>query len=152
NVRHDEVVERATSLFAGVPGGAEVPGTEAPPASRRGFEHVDRSSAQTHLVFATDVAGHAHPDRYAHILLSAALGGGMSSRLFQRIRETLGLCYSIFSFQSFYRTRGVSGVYVGTRPATAERAEAAVRDELDLLAAKGLSEVEFDDIRRQVKG
>ena len=152
NIRHDEVVERATALFADVPAGAEVPSAEVPEGSRRGFEGVERSSAQTHLVFATDVPGHAHPDRYTHILLSAALGGGMSSRLFQKIRESLGLCYSVFSFQSFYRTRGVSGVYVGTRPATAKRAEQAVRRELDLLSAEGLTDVEFEDIRRQVKG
>jgi len=152
NVHHDEVVERATALFGDVPRGVQVPCAEVPGESRRGFEAVDRASAQTHLVFATDVPGHGHLDRYAHILLSAALGGGMSSRLFQKIREAMGLCYSVFSFQSFYEARGVAGVYVGTRPASAKRAEGAVRDELDILAGQGLTEVEFEDIRRQVKG
>jgi predicted Zn-dependent peptidase len=152
NVRHDEVLDRAAALFADVPAGSPVAPVDVPPASRRGFEGVDRASAQTHLVFGTDVPGHAHPDRYAHILLSAALGGGMSSRLFQRVREALGLCYAVFSFQSFYRARGVAGVYVGTRPGTAKRAEEAVRHELELLATEGLSDVEFADIRQQVKG
>ncbi|MEX2467142.1 MAG: pitrilysin family protein [Gemmatimonadota bacterium] len=152
NIRHGEVLDRATSLFGDLPSGKQVAPVEIPATSRRGFEAADRASAQTHLVFATDVPGHSHPDRYAHILLSVALGGGMSSRLFQKIRESLGLCYSVFSFQSFYRARGVAGVYVGTRPASAKRAEQAVRHELDLLAAGGLSDLEFEDTRRQVKG
>ena len=152
NIRHDDVLGRAAALFGDVPAGVPVGPVEAPPPSRRGFEGVDRASAQTHLVFATDVPGHAHHDRYAHILLSAALGAGMSSRLFQRVREALGLCYAVFSFQSFYRARGVAGVYVGTRPGSAKRAEEAVRHELELLATEGLSDVEFADIRQQVKG
>jgi predicted Zn-dependent peptidase len=152
NIDHDEVVDRAARLFGEVRRGSRVPVVELPEGALRGFEAVDRATAQTHLVFATDVAGHAHPDRYAHILLSAALGGGMSSRLFQKVRESMGLCYSVFSFQSFYRARGVSGVYVGTRPATADKARHAVRDELNLLAGGGLNEAEFEDVARQVKG
>ncbi|MDZ7779388.1 MAG: pitrilysin family protein [Gemmatimonadota bacterium] len=152
NVEHDEVLERATELFGDVPEGERAPPVEAPTDPMRGGEVVNRPSAQTHLVFGTDIPGRAHPDRYAHILLSAALGGGMSSRLFQRVRESMGLCYTVFSFQSFLRARGVSGVYVGTRPGTATRAEEAVRQELDLLARDGLSGVELEDIRRQVKG
>lgn len=152
NVDHDEVLERAAALFGGATEGERAPPVGEPTDPSRGGEVVDRPSAQTHLVFGTDVPGRAHPDRYAHILLSAALGGGMSSRLFQKVRESMGLCYSVFSFQSFYRARGVAGVYVGTRPGTAARAEEAVRSELDLLARDGLTDVELEDMRRQVKG
>jgi predicted Zn-dependent peptidase len=115
-------------------------------------ERRARDSAQTHIVFGTDVPGHAHPDRYALVLLSSALGGGMSSRLFQRVREELGLCYSIYTYQSFYSLSGVAGVYVGTRPATADTAVAAVREELAKVAAEGLPEPELDQVKRQVKG
>jgi predicted Zn-dependent peptidase len=76
----------------------------------------------------------------------------MSSRLFQRVREELGLCYSIFSYQSFYRAAGVLGVYVGTRPATADQAAGAVRDELAAVASSGLSEAELERSKQQVKG
>jgi len=76
----------------------------------------------------------------------------MSSRLFQRVREELGLCYSVFTYQSFYRMAGVFGIYVGTRPATAERAADAVRAELQRVAGEGLSEFDLDRIKRQVKG
>ncbi len=149
---HDQVVERAERLFGDAPSGERVPQVEEPGEARRGYEHEPRSTAQTHLVFATELPGRSHPDRYAHILLSAALGGGMSSRLFQRVREELGLCYSVFSFQSFYHAAGVAGVYVGTRPATADQAAAEVRRELEKLARSGLPDRELEDVRRQVKG
>lgn len=152
NVDHDEILDRAARYFGDVPAGLRTPGVLAPEPARRGFEFVERPSAQSHLVFATDIPGHADPDRYAHSLLSAALGGGMSSRLFQKVREELALCYSVFSFQSFYSARGVSGVYVGTRRATAAKAEDAIRTELDRIAAEGLQRREFEDIRTQVKG
>jgi len=115
-------------------------------------EQRARDSAQTHIVFGTDVPGHSHPDRYALVLLSCALGAGMSSRLFQRVREELGLCYSVYTYQSFYSLSGVSGVYVGTRPATAATAAAAVREELAKVATEGLPEAELEQVKQQVKG
>ena len=104
--------------------GERTPPVSVPLTSRRGYEAVDRATAQTHLVFGTGHPG-ARASRTAtpSILLSAALGGGMSSRLFQTVREELGLCYSVFTLPVVLRRpRGVSGVYVGTRPATAEKA------------------------------
>jgi predicted Zn-dependent peptidase len=152
SVDHEDFVARVDSLFGRVTPGERVasldrPGTVAPEVCL-----VERSSAQTHIVFGTEGPGHAHDDRYPVILLSAALGGGMSSRLFQRVREELGLCYSVFTYQSFYRVAGVFGIYVGTRAATAERAADAVRAELQRLAGEGLSEFDLDRIKRQVKG
>ena len=76
----------------------------------------------------------------------------MSSRLFQKVREELGLCYSIFTFQSFYHSAGLVGVYVGTRPATAEQASEAVREELKRVATEGLTDIDLDRIKQQVKG
>ncbi len=81
------------------------------PAASVGDEWVDRDSAQTHLVFGRAMPGHSDPRRFPLALLSSALGGGMSSRLFQRVREELALVYSVFTFQSFYthgrRLRGL---------------------------------------------
>ena len=76
----------------------------------------------------------------------------MSSRLFQRVREELALVYSIFTFQSFYSRAGISGVYLGTRPSSAEKASKTVQEELDKVAQKGLSQGELDQIKQQVKG
>src|SRR2546426_12569063 len=70
--------------------------------------------------------------------LANVFGGGMSSRLFQRIREELGLAYAIYAFTSFYHQMGVAGVDVGTQPQTAAQAAAAIREEYAKLARAGL--------------
>ena len=76
----------------------------------------------------------------------------MSSRLFQRVREELALVYSVFTFQSFYSKAGISGVYLGTRPASADKAVEAVRAELDKVAHHGMTDGELAQIKKQVKG
>jgi len=152
NLEHEDFVARVGALFGNVPVGAGAGALALPAGTRAGVERSARDSAQTHIVFGTDVPGHAHPDRYALVLLSSALGGGMSSRLFQRVREELALCYSVYTYQSFYSLSGVAGVYVGTRPATAEKAAGAVRDQLARVAAEGLPEAELEQTKSQVKG
>jgi len=152
HVRHVDVVEQVEALFGGVPAGnpeLPLPQVSPPPV---GDERVERSSAQTHLVFGGRIPGHADPLRYPLALLSSALGGGMSSRLFQKVREELALAYSVFTFQSFYSAAGVTGVYVGTRPPSAQRAVDAVRDELAQVAENGLPSHDLEQIKQQVKG
>jgi predicted Zn-dependent peptidase len=85
-------------------------------------------------------------------MLINAFGGGMSSRLFQRIREELGLAYAIYAYHQFYRSAGQSGVYIGTKPETADQAIEAILNEYRLMAAEGLSATEIEDARRQLKG
>jgi len=152
NLEHEDFLERVRSLFGGVGRGAPVASVDAPEGTSRGMVHVPRESAQTHIVFGAEGPSHGSDDRHPVVLLSAALGGGMSSRLFQRVREELGLCYSIFSYHSFYRESGMSGVYVGTRPATADQAASAVLEELAVVAREGMAEHELDRIKQQVKG
>jgi predicted Zn-dependent peptidase len=152
NVHHDRVVDQVEALFRDVPEGdgpSDLPGPGSPPM---GHEHVSRESVQAHMVFGGAIPRHSDPRRYGLILLSQTLGGGMSSRLFQRIREELGLAYSVYTFHSFYALGGLLGVYLGTRPATAAKAAEAVREELDGIASHGLDEVELDRTRQQVKG
>ncbi|MGH7481605.1 MAG: M16 family metallopeptidase [Longimicrobiales bacterium] len=152
NLRHEDVVARTTSLFADA---LSVTGTALPAAprmERAALERVSKATAQTHMVFGTATVPHGDPRRYALILLSNALGGGMSSRLFQRVREELGLAYTVYSYQTFYARAGVSGVYVGTRPEFADRADAVVREELRRVARDGLTEAELADAKGQVKG
>jgi predicted Zn-dependent peptidase len=79
-------------------------------------------------------------------------GGGMSSRLFQRVREELGLAYAVHSFQSFHPDTGIAGVYVGTSPDTAAQAIDAIAAELDRLAAHSLSDEEIRVGKSQLKG
>lgn len=156
NVRHEEVVDRVGRLFGDAPAGRRRAPVERPRSVRRGEERgeerVERDSAQTHVVFGTDLVPHSDPRRYGLVLLSAAFGGGMSSRLFQRVREELALAYTVYSYQSFYTAGGMGGVYVGTRPDGADRAVAAIREEYARLAAGGLEEEELEQTKRQVKG
>jgi predicted Zn-dependent peptidase len=152
NVQHGPFLEAVERLFGGVAAGARNDRVAPLPPPTRGDERVRRESAQSHLVFGTAVPPHADPRRYALVLLSSALGGGMSSRLFQRIREELALAYTVYTYQSFYALAGLSGVYVGTRPAWEQRAVDAVREELGRVAREGLPPEELEQTKRQVKG
>jgi predicted Zn-dependent peptidase len=116
------------------------------------YQHFPREGAQTHIVFGGPAVPHSDERRYAMSLIGMAMGGGMSSRLFQRIREELGLAYSVYSFQSFHADTGTHGVYVGTAPETAAKAAEAIREELALLAEKSLTEAELVAGKNQLKG
>src|SRR5262249_14713429 len=90
-----------------------------------------------HVVVGTRGLASADPDRFALAVLDQALGGGMSSRLFQEIRERRGLAYSVFSFRSAYRETGVLGGYAGTAPGRLREVLEIVNAELDRLVADG---------------
>jgi predicted Zn-dependent peptidase len=154
NIEHARFVEQVSRVF-----NARDAVAAAPPANGRGPQSagpkracVSRASAQTHIVWGAPTFGQGDPRRFALVLLSNAFGGGMSSRLFQRVREDLGLAYAVFAYQSFYADAGVSGVYVGTRPDSADRAEAVVSEEMAKVAAAGITQDELDDVKGQVKG
>ena len=153
NIDHERVAETLARLIPAADAqpteGLPVP---APATAQPRALSVARASAQTHIVFGAPTFAHGDPRRYALVLLSNAFGGGMSSRLFQRVREELGLAYAVYSYQSFYREAGVTGVYVGTRPEWADKATAVIREELDGLAREGLTPDELDDVKGQVKG
>jgi predicted Zn-dependent peptidase len=123
-----------------------------PPAVRGGERRHTKDSAQTHIVFACDTVPYADPRKYALMVLSNVFGGGMSSRLFQRVREELGLAYAIYAFTSFNRLMGVAGVYVGTQPKTAEQAVAAIRAEFATLAREGLKGPALAEAKQQTQG
>ncbi len=123
------------------------------PAAVRGrtTRHA-RDTAQTHIVIATDTVPFADRRKYALLVLSNILGGGMSSRLFQRIREELGLAYSVYTYASFYREVGVLGTYVGTQPAAADQATQAILAEYAKLARDGLRGEALAEAKRQTTG
>jgi predicted Zn-dependent peptidase len=154
NVDHDallETLERTgwTARTGGDPARLTAPTPVALPPIRR---HVTRDGAQTHIVVGSTTVAHEDPRRHAVILLSSMLGGGMSSRLFQRVREELGLAYAVYTFQSFHADVGMHGVYVGTGPETAREALEAIHVELAEIAAKGLPDAELAMGKSQLKG
>ena len=149
---HDRILETVETKFGHLPPGSGTPIPHPSGESRGIHRHVERDSAQTHIVFGNRTPPRSAPERIPLVLLSSAFGGGMSSRLFQRVREELALAYTVFSFQSFYSRGGVSGVYVGTRPEWTERAIDAIREELALISGQGLPLDELREVKDQVKG
>ncbi len=154
NVDHDRLLEDLMRL-----GWFEGNGFEAPrspvtqvPSARGTTERVERDSVQSHIVFGTGTIEARDLRRYPLAIVTNIFGGGMSSRLFQRIREELGLAYAVYAFQQAYRSNGVAGVYVGTQPSTAEQAKEAIRTEYARLASHGLSADELAGGKQQLKG
>jgi predicted Zn-dependent peptidase len=153
NVNHGQlltVLEREGWLE----GTREVPRNGVTPTSAvRGGDCTEhRDTAQTHIVFGTDTFPLRDPRRFPLAILTNVFGGGMSSRLFQRVREELGLAYAIFAYKHFYKGSGQLGVYVGTQVSTADQAVGAIRDEYAKLAREGLPTEELTNGKQQLKG
>jgi predicted Zn-dependent peptidase len=154
NVEHDELVRILDSTgWTNVDTKESRPASPLPPIalppSRR---HYDRDGAQTHIVYGSPTVQHSDSRRHPLALVSMLLGGGMSSRLFQKIREDLALAYSVYTFQSFHRDSGNHGIYVGTAPDTAADAVEAINEELAKLSAEGLPDDEIAAGKSQLKG
>lgn len=92
------------------------------------------------------------PDYFAMVVMNAAFGGSMSSRLFQKIREQNGLTYSVYSYPSAYREVGEYSIYAGMSPTQTRRVYDLICEEVNLLKAKGLRKAELQDSKEQVKG
>ncbi len=154
NIEHaDLLAELERTGWNDIPRGNETRLVVPPPvAAAPNEKRIERDSQQTHLVFGSPTVAHADPRRYPLMLIDTLLGGGMSSRLFQRIREELGLAYSVYTFQSFHVNAGTHGVYVATAPETAEQAIAAVREELARVAREGIADAELQLGKQQLKG
>lgn len=129
-----------------------VPTVVPAPAVRGTERHVERDTQQVHVVLGTDTFRATDPRRYALSILMNHLGGGMSSRLFQRVREELGLCYAVYAYKQLMQAAGLMGIYVATGPETADAAVDAIRTECAALARTGLAADDLAAGRRQLKG
>lgn len=154
NVNHDQlltVLERE-GWFEGATREPPRESVTPAPAIRGGHCIEHRETAQTHIVFGTDTFPLRDPRRFPLAILTNAFGGGMSSRLFQRVREELGLAYAIFAYKHFYQGSGQLGVYIGTQSSTADQAVDAIRGEYARLAGEGLPPAELNNGKQQLKG
>jgi predicted Zn-dependent peptidase len=111
-----------------------------------------RPTEQAHICVGTSGLSRVDPDRFAFGVVNNAIGGGMSSRLFQEVRERRGLAYSVYSYHSMYAEAGVFCAYAGTTPGRAKEVLAIVRGELQDVADKGLSLDEFERAKGHMKG
>jgi predicted Zn-dependent peptidase len=141
DLTHDRVVEAVTDLFAaGEPGAA--PDREPPKAAVEPLVVVHRPIEQAHVAFGWRALDHGDQDRYALWVANQVLGGGVSSRLFQAIREERGLAYSVYSSSSSYGDSGVAIVYAATAPKNLSEVVALADGILDELLADGITEEE----------
>ncbi|MDY6933588.1 MAG: pitrilysin family protein [Spirochaetota bacterium] len=114
--------------------------------------HIERDLEQIHFCIGTDGLNKSDDDRWALYILSTLLGGSMSSRLFQSVREREGLCYSIYSFHSTYTDNGVFGIYCGTSPDNYNRSLELIITECEKLLRNGITEQEIADVKAYMKG
>lgn len=147
-VDHDEVLAEAERLF-----GALKPAkpTTRPDALYRGGDRREiKALEQAHVAMAFQSPSYVDPDFYAMQLMSVALGGGMSSRLFQEIREQRGLCYTIFAQAGAYTDSGMLTIYAGTG---ADQVAELANVTADVISATGdgLTQIELDRARAQMK-
>jgi predicted Zn-dependent peptidase len=152
NLKHDHLLELVGRHFPSDRDASAPPSLPPPQAPRPQEKRFERDAAQVHICLGAPTFPRSDPRRYATILVSTALGGGMSSRLFQRVREELGLAYTVYSFQSFYAAGGLSGFYLATRPETADRAVDEVLEELRGLSGTGFAGKELSEVKNQTKG
>jgi predicted Zn-dependent peptidase len=149
---HEELVDLVAERLPASPGRPALP-IERPDRFETGIRRVVRPGGrQVHIVAGGAGVSATDPLRHAVTLVGTALGGGMGSRLFQRIREEMGLAYAVYAFRSFYLRGGHVGTYLGTRPETADTAREALLEELGRLAAEGLTPEELSTTRTQLKG
>jgi predicted Zn-dependent peptidase len=111
-----------------------------------------RKSAQTHVCLGLPNFSFTHPRKYAALILSNILGGGMSSRLFQKIREKHGLAYNVYSFSDFFDDGGVLGIYLGTSPKKVVRAVNSILKEISSIKKNRISPKEMEHAKYQLKG
>ena len=129
-IDHDDLVTRITNALGGVKTAKHA--NRNSPSWQAGRHLLTRDLEQAHVIFGLPAPSATTPDRFALMALSTLYGGGMSSRLFQQVREKRGLCYSIFSFPTLYSDCGVFGVYAGT---SADKVDEMLRVSAGELAA-----------------
>jgi predicted Zn-dependent peptidase len=156
---HEKLVELVRAAFGAVPAGDAEPGpprlpgagVDLPPTGT-GVRLVSRGIEQANLVLGCAGMSRTDERRFALGVLNAALGGGMSSRLFQEVRENRGLAYSVYSFSSQHYDTGLWGVYVGCLPAKADEVLAICRDEIAKVITGGLTDAELERGKGQLRG
>jgi predicted Zn-dependent peptidase len=124
----------------------------APPHNYAARKVYSRNINQAHIVVGWNIVPYNHKDRYPLLMLNNIIGGGMSSRMFQVIRENAGLAYSVFSYQDYYKDTGILGIYLGCEASRASRAVNLLVNEVEKIKAGDISDAEFSSTKLQISG
>jgi predicted Zn-dependent peptidase len=158
NIDHDDLVGQIQAAFGAALDGARTPvaprlgGTESDSARGAGVRLLSRPLEQANLVLGCAGLSRTDDRRFALGVLNAALGGGMSSRLFQEVREKRGLAYSVYSFSSQHAECGQWGIYAGCLPAKADEVLAICQEEVAKVIGSGLTDEELSRGKGQLRG
>jgi len=152
-VRHDRVVKLVSKVLGdSQPGESNTGLRQEPPVQQPRSIEASKTMQQAHLIMGGRGL-HVHDDeRVALSVLNTILGGGMSSRLNQNIREKYGYCYNIYSFVNLHSDTGDIGVYMGTDASKVDRAFKLIRKEFDRLMDRSITKTELQRAKSQSKG
>lgn len=151
SVEHDAAVDLIGRLFGSWNGGMAERDHEGPTPHQE-VTVLRRPIEQAHVVLGGVGLERGNPKRWAFEILNLVLGGGMASRLFNSIREERGLAYSVHSFRMAFADAGAWGVYAATAPENAPEVLRLISEELDSMAAEGVTEVELKRARGSIRG
>jgi predicted Zn-dependent peptidase len=126
--------------------------SDPPPSPQQGVHVFRRPTEQAHIVIGTEGVQRSHEDRHALAVIDTVLGGGMSSRLFQEVREKRGLAYSVYSYRSLFADTGAFAVYAGTTPQNARTVVDLVFEQVESLKRDGITDAELKRAKGHLKG
>ena len=152
SLRHDDFVKQVERQFGGLTGRSEMPIGESPRATPAIVLHDKPSLEQAHICIGVPAHAMAAPERFVGYILSTILGGGVSSRLFLKIREQAGLAYSVYSDQSLYADTGCMTVYAGASVEATPQVIALVMAEFRDLKRNAVSAEELRRAKDHLKG
>ena len=149
----DRIKELVASTLTSLPNNVQKTTSKPFPEETIKFkEKKKKDISQAHIAIGRRTFKYNSPYRYPALILNTLLGGSMSSRLFQRLRETEGLAYNIFSFLQFFSNTGIMGIYLATNPSKQKKAIGLVFEELKRLTKDGLNKNELKNTKEHLKG
>ena len=153
NLNHDEIVEMVRERFGHLTGKkSDWRQPDTSPLFVPGTSYVEKSIEQVNLVLGAPGYSQMNDDKYKLSILDAVLGGSMSSRLFQEIREKRGLAYSIGSYSQSFREGGYFAVYSGTSPTTSEQVIDLIKTEFTNIRKNNITDKELERAKNQFRG
>jgi predicted Zn-dependent peptidase len=144
-------LDQVARTFGSVAKGIAPEATHVDPNGRDVIHHV-KDLAQQYLCLGARGLPSQHKDRHALVVLSTLLGGGMSSRLFQRVREQEGLAYSVYTYSDFYRDAGIFCAGMNVQPEHGRRAIGLTLEEFERVIREGVPPTELSSVKAQLKG
>lgn len=151
NVNHDELVSQVGPLLEGMNGGSRIPDRMVPRSTSAVSSHY-KDLEQVHMCLGGEAPSQVSDKRFACALLNTMLGGNMSSRLFQEIRERRGLAYNVYSFMTSYVDTGLLGIYVATDPSNLNSALRTIQREIQNVISGSVSQDDLQAAKEHLIG